>query len=114
MIATATDPDVRAAVGRLSPRQRQLLDGVLRGLSALDAGAELGIPQSTAAREREIAAAIAEGLSNRAIAERLCMSESTVKNAISVIRVKLRIPYDHNIRVMIARWVWDQQQGQER
>ncbi len=43
------------------------------------------------AREQIVLALIAEGLSNREIADRLFMSEGTVRNAISVLLEKLRL-----------------------
>jgi DNA-binding NarL/FixJ family response regulator len=43
-------------------------------------------------REREVLALIAEGLSNRAIAERMYVSERTVEAHVSQIFLKLRLP----------------------
>ncbi|MNK84670.1 Transcriptional regulatory protein DegU [compost metagenome] len=43
------------------------------------------------ARERQIIALLAEGLENRGIAERLCISENTVKNHLARIYDKLKV-----------------------
>lgn len=42
--------------------------------------------------EREVAALVAEGLTNRVIAERLVLTEGTVKNHVSALLRKLRAP----------------------
>lgn len=52
-------------------------------------------------RESEIAALVADGLANRAIAQRLTLSERTVENHVSHIMRKL----DRPSRVAIAAWV---------
>jgi DNA-binding CsgD family transcriptional regulator len=52
------------------------------------------------AREREVAALISEGLSNRAIADRLVVSERTVESYVSSILAKLSF----NARTQIAAW----------
>jgi DNA-binding NarL/FixJ family response regulator len=52
------------------------------------------------AREREVAALIGEGLSNRAIADRLVVSERTVESYVSSILGKLSF----NARTQIAAW----------
>ena len=51
-------------------------------------------------RENEVAALVAEGLSNRAIAERLFVSERTVENHVSHIMRKI----DRSSRVGVAGW----------
>ena len=52
------------------------------------------------AREREVAALIGGGLSNRAIADRLVVSERTVESYVSSILAKLSF----NARTQIAAW----------
>lgn len=69
--------------------EQQTLRGVLRGVPT-------GTPASDAARnltrrEREILAHLAEGLSNREIAERLVLSPETVKSHVAAILNKLEL-----------------------
>ena len=73
-------------------------------------------------RMADVAVLVAEGLSNRGIAERLFISESTVKVHITRIRqafCEAGLLDDHpefdpriNLRVTIARWVWSQTEGE--
>lgn len=53
-------------------------------------------------REQDIANLVAEGLANRQIAERLFLSEITVKNYITRARQKT----GSENRVQLARYVW--------
>ncbi|MDS1272490.1 LuxR C-terminal-related transcriptional regulator [Lipingzhangella sp. LS1_29] len=61
-------------------------------------------PQLLTARELEIAALIAEGLSNRGIAERLFISPATVARHVANIHTKL----DFHSRTQIATWITHQ------
>lgn len=67
----------------------------LAGLAALPARVD---PLSV--REREVAALIADGLSNRAIADRLVISERTAQNHVQHILTKL----DFTNRAQVAAW----------
>lgn len=59
-----------------------------------------GFDESTySPRELEIISAVADGLSNKAIAEKLCLSEGTVKNYISSILVKSGMEHRTQIAV---------------
>ncbi len=70
-----------------------VLDGkVMQRLSALVSRNETpGIDSGLTEREKEICALVADGFSNRQIAEKLYISEGTVKNYISVIYDKTGI-----------------------
>ena len=60
-------------------------------------------------REREVARAVAEGLSNREVAERLHASERTVKKHVSVILSKLALARRDQIgRVLRGDWQRDE------
>lgn len=79
---------------------KQMIKSVYNGINVLDESvfeqiAEIQSPKSTnfnesiySARELEIIAAVADGLSNKDIAAKLFLSEGTVKNYISVILEK--------------------------
>jgi DNA-binding NarL/FixJ family response regulator len=67
----------------------QTLRGVLSGMGAI--GAVSPAAESLTKREREILALVAEGLSNRQIAERLVLSPETVKSHVAAILDKLNL-----------------------
>jgi DNA-binding NarL/FixJ family response regulator len=50
-------------------------------------------------REREIVVAVAEGLTNKEIAERLCISDATVRTHLTSIFLKLGIP--NRLRLLV-------------
>ncbi len=54
-------------------------------------------------REREVAALLAEGLSNRAIAERLVLGERTVESHVSAILAKLQLSSRAQVAARLAR-----------
>jgi DNA-binding NarL/FixJ family response regulator len=54
-------------------------------------------------REREVAQLLSEGLSNRAIAERLVLGERTVESHVSAILAKLHLSNRAQIAVFMAR-----------
>ena len=67
-------------------------------------GGETDDPSTTApltAREREVAALVAQGMSNRQIAQELYLSERTIENHVSKIRRKLGL----NSRSQLSSWV---------
>lgn len=63
------------------------------------------------ARLHETAELIAAGLSNRAIAARLSLSEAAIKSRISRIYEELDLMDDEtiNMRVSVARYVWERE-----
>jgi DNA-binding NarL/FixJ family response regulator len=60
-------------------------------------------PSSLTAREKEIAALIADGRSNKAIADELVISPATVARHVANIMAKL----DFHSRAQIAAWTTD-------
>ncbi|GAA2373134.1 DNA-binding response regulator [Catellatospora methionotrophica] len=91
----------RVATGEpmLSPSvTRQLIDQVTAGTGAARAARAQQVLGRLTAREREVAAAIGQGLSNAEIGVRLHMSVATVKAYVSRLLAKLEL----NNRVQIA------------
>ena len=86
----------------LSPRAAARLAGEFarRGPAGAPAG---GDPQTLTARERQVAALVAEGLSNQQIARRLNLEVTTVKAHVGSILTRL----DMTNRVQIAIWAHD-------
>lgn len=81
---------LRAAGARLTPVEA----------SALATTGESGADDPLSVREREISLLVAEGLTNRAIAQRLVISERTVEGHVAHILTKL----GHSSRAQIAAW----------
>lgn len=67
--------------------------------TAASAGQDPGISRLTR-REREVLACIAQGINNREIARKLCVSEPTVKTHITRIFVKLQV--DNRVAAALA------------
>ena len=106
---TALDRSDRAAARRHLDAARDL-SGRL-GLAPLRAAVEAADTPPKAdpltAREQEIAGLVAEGLSNRQIAERLYLSARTVENHVTHILTKLGF----ESRARIASWYTDRYRG---
>ena len=61
-------------------------------------------------RQREVAALVAAGYSNREIARRLFIDEMTVKNHLTSSYGKLALPNGrYSPRMLLARLVWEQE-----
>nr|WP_275330612.1 response regulator transcription factor [Nodosilinea sp. TSF1-S3]MDF0364701.1 response regulator transcription factor [Nodosilinea sp. TSF1-S3] len=80
-----------AAVAGLVVVHPTLLDPLLAVTGALQAAAPPGQPEALTPREVEVLTMLAEGLSNRAIARRLHLSEHTIKYHTSAIFAKLNV-----------------------
>ncbi|MGI5240299.1 response regulator transcription factor [Dactylosporangium sp. CA-139066] len=106
---TALDRGDRAAARGNLDAARDLAGRL--GLAPLRAAVEAaGAPAAAGpltAREQEVAALVAEGLSNRQIAERLYLSARTVENHVTHILVKLGF----ESRARIASWYTDRARG---
>jgi non-specific serine/threonine protein kinase len=61
------------------------------------------------AREQQIAILVAQGLSNKEIAQQLCLSQFTVRNEVINIPKKL----DLKNRIQVAFWLGQGQKGPE-
>lgn len=100
---SASGAELLAALRRVARDEPSLPPELTRRLlarlgSAGDAGSEL--PDPLTGREEEVLVLVAEGLSNRAIAERLHVSEPTVRTHVSRILGKLGVAN----RVQAALW----------
>ncbi|MGH2694844.1 MAG: LuxR C-terminal-related transcriptional regulator, partial [Actinomycetota bacterium] len=84
-VVAARDRLVELGADAEADRARRLLDGPIRG------GDSSRLPKVTA-REREVLGHLAEGLTNRQIAERLVVSEHTVHRHVTNILRKLDLP----------------------
>lgn len=60
-------------------------------------------------RQRQVARMVADGRTNREIANLLYVDESTVKNHLYAVAVKIGVPPGGSRRVHVARWVWEQE-----
>lgn len=61
-------------------------------------------------RQCAVVALVAQGMSNREIADVLFVNEGTVKNHLFDVVVRLKLPRRGSRRVHVARWVWSQEQ----
>lgn len=105
---------IKQDVARIAPALRGVMAGmsVLEG-EVLERTAALGSPAAARARrvafgaltdrEYEVVEAVSEGLDNAGIAERLAMSEGTVRNRISAVLAKLGLRNRTQIAVLYYR-----------
>lgn len=95
---------VMAGDAVLSPRStRQLLDQLGRDAAVDQRRAAQAAVAALTNREREIAVAVAQGLTNAAIAGQLYLAEATVKAHVSTIQTKLRVANRVGIAVLAER-----------
>lgn len=91
--------DVVAGDAVLSPRStRRLLDHLAADDTAADRRGASTLTQSLSGREYDVAVGVGQALSNREIAERLYVSEATVKSHLAAVQTKL----DARNRVEVA------------
>lgn len=60
-------------------------------------------------RQGQIVELVAQGMSNREIADMLFIDEHSVKNHLFNVVVRLDLPRRGSRRVHVARWVWEQE-----
>ncbi len=85
----------------LADQQRPEVLGDMDG-SAEPSGPAAGLAQLTS-REREIAELVAEGLTNQAVASRLCLSPRTVESHIARVYRKTGVPSRAALATLVAR-----------
>ena len=71
--------------------ESQMLRGMLSEMKPASGPASTGAGKNLTKREREILALVAEGMSNREIADRLVLSPETVKSHVAAILEKLNV-----------------------
>ncbi|AGP58398.1 response regulator transcription factor [Streptomyces rapamycinicus] len=82
---------IRAAAAGQSVLDREVQDRLLATVRGKPTAAGSALPADLTPREREVLAAIGQGLPNRAIAEKLFISEATVKTHINNLFAKADI-----------------------
>ena len=80
-----------SGVSILDPKVMMRLTALMNANKEKDVEAQVGVYGELTEREREIASLLSEGLTNRQIADKLYISEGTVKNYISSIYEKTGI-----------------------
>ncbi|MFT8394789.1 response regulator [Propionibacterium sp.] len=95
---------VMAGDAVLSPRStRRLLDQIARDPAVEQRrAAEVAVARLTA-REREVAAAVAQGMTNAAIGAQLYLAEATIKSHVATIQSKLGVANRVGIAVLAER-----------
>jgi DNA-binding NarL/FixJ family response regulator len=76
---------------KIMERVNLVRDEAAERRSAEASGAKRAILDGLSLREREVLLEIARGLSNKEIADRMCIAEQTVKNHVSVVYSKLGV-----------------------
>jgi DNA-binding NarL/FixJ family response regulator len=106
--AMTADGAVRYAISAGGPAQPDGGNGsgVARVPMPADGGSA-GVPSALTPREREVAAMIARGLTNRGIADELVISQATVARHVANILTKLGF----SSRAQVAAWMAGREQG---
>lgn len=95
---------VMAGDAVLSPRStRRLLDQIARDPAVEQRRAAEVAVASLTAREREVAAAVAQGMTNAAIGAQLYLAEATIKSHVATIQSKLGVANRVGIAVLAER-----------
>jgi two-component system nitrate/nitrite response regulator NarL len=89
LLKDASETNVERALHRLMDGETIIDPRIASRLAVAYSRALNGDAVSLTPREREVLRLLAEGLSNRAIAERLYLAESTVKGHVATLRSKL-------------------------
>lgn len=95
---------LRSVIRGDAPISRPLAARILKEFALDDpAGGEGALPTQITGREREVLEQVAQGLSNREIADRLSIAETTVKNHLRNILTKLHL----RNRVELAAYAYE-------
>lgn len=89
LLKDTSETNIGRALRRIVAGDLVIEPRIAKGLAVAYSQALHGEPVQFTAREREVLKLLAEGLSNRGIAERLVLAESTVKGHVSSLRQKL-------------------------
>jgi len=105
LLKRVTGSDVLGAVRRVAAGESlidpRLLDRVRQRLQGVDADDPLTVELTT--QQRHILDLIGEGLTNRQIAERMCLAEKTVKNYVSIVLTKMGMTRRAEAAAHVAR-----------
>jgi DNA-binding NarL/FixJ family response regulator len=90
LLKDASETNIENALARIAAGDTVIDPRIAKGLAVEYSRALRGEAVQLTAREREVLKLLAEGLSNRAIADRLVLAESTVKGHVATLRQKLQ------------------------
>jgi two-component system nitrate/nitrite response regulator NarL len=100
---------LRSIVRGESPCSPSVAAGLLRRLAALAGAVDAGpqVPARLTTREQEVLSLLGEGLSNKQIAQRLCIELPTVKNHVHHVLEKLQVSRRTEAVAVVRRGSWD-------
>ena len=90
LLKDASEANIEKALVRIMAGETIIDPRIANGLAVEYSRALRGDTMQLTSREREVLKLLAEGLSNRAIADRLVLAESTVKGHVATLRQKLQ------------------------